>query len=41
VRAKIEPCGPATFPRTDHKARRVVDDRNLFRDVHQRLNGES
>jgi phenylacetate-CoA ligase len=37
VRAKIEACPPATFPRTDHKARRVVDDRDLFRDVRERL----
>jgi phenylacetate-CoA ligase len=37
VRAMIEPCAPGTFPRTDHKARRVVDDRNLFREIHERL----
>jgi phenylacetate-CoA ligase len=37
VRAKIEACAPATFPRTDHKARRVVDDRDLFKDINQRL----
>jgi len=40
VRAKIEACAPATFPRTDHKARRVVDDRELFKDVRERLEGE-
>jgi phenylacetate-CoA ligase len=41
VRAMIEACAPATFPRTDHKARRVVDDRNLFREIHERLDGPS
>jgi phenylacetate-CoA ligase len=33
VRARIEAVPPATFARTDFKARRVIDDRDLFRDV--------
>jgi len=37
VRAKVEGCTPGTFPRTDFKARRVVDDRELFRDFYQRI----
>jgi phenylacetate-CoA ligase len=36
VRAKIETVAPETFPRTDFKARRVVDDRDLFKEVYQR-----
>jgi phenylacetate-CoA ligase len=37
LRAAVEvpPCG--TFPRTDFKARRVVDDREAFRELNQRL----
>jgi phenylacetate-CoA ligase len=30
---------PGTFPRTDFKARRVIDDREVFRDLHARLAG--
>ena len=37
VRAKIETVTPGTFPRTDFKARRVIDDRDLFREIHGRL----
>jgi phenylacetate-CoA ligase len=37
VRAKIDVVGPGTFPRTDFKARRVVDDREVFRDLNERL----
>ena len=37
VRAKIEVVPPDTFPRTDFKAKRVIDDRDLFREVHNRL----
>ncbi len=37
LRAKIEVVAPGTFPRTDFKARRVVDDRDVFRDMHARL----
>lgn len=39
LRAKIEVVAPGTFPRTDHKARRVIDDRNLFQSLGARLNG--
>jgi phenylacetate-CoA ligase len=39
VRAKVEPVAPQTFPRTEFKARRVVDDREVFRDVYTRLEG--
>jgi len=28
---------PGTFPRTDFKARRVVDDRDVFRELNARL----
>jgi phenylacetate-CoA ligase len=40
VRASVEiaPCG--TFPRTDFKARRVIDDREAFRDLYRRLAAE-
>ncbi len=37
LRAKIEICAPGTFPRTDFKARRVVDDREVFREMNARL----
>jgi phenylacetate-CoA ligase len=37
LRSKIEIVGPGTFPRTDFKARRVVDDRAVFREMHARL----
>jgi len=37
VRAKIDVVAPGTFPRTDFKARRVVDDREVFRDLNARL----
>ena len=32
-------CAPGTFPRTDFKARRVIDDREVFRDLNARLGG--
>ena len=37
LRAGVEvvPCG--TFPRTDFKARRVIDDREVFRELNQRM----
>ena len=31
VRARVEVLAPGTLPRTDHKARRVIDDREMFR----------
>jgi phenylacetate-CoA ligase len=37
LRSKIEIVEPGTFPRTDFKARRVVDDRDVFRDMNARL----
>jgi phenylacetate-CoA ligase len=37
VRAVVEIVGPATFPRTDFKARRVIDDREVFREMNQKL----
>ncbi|MDQ6620401.1 MAG: AMP-binding protein [Pseudomonadota bacterium] len=41
VRAKIDVVDPGTFPRTDFKARRVVDDRDVFRDLNARLRQET
>jgi phenylacetate-coenzyme A ligase PaaK-like adenylate-forming protein len=41
LRAKIEVVAPGTFPRTDFKARRVVDDREVFRDMNARLSGKA
>jgi phenylacetate-CoA ligase len=37
VRAVIEVVEPQTFPRTDFKARRVVDDREVFRELNRKL----
>ena len=37
LRAKVEIVAPGTFPRTDFKARRVVDDREVFREMNARL----
>jgi phenylacetate-CoA ligase len=37
LRAVVEVVPPGTFPRTDFKARRVVDDRNVFREMRDRL----
>ncbi|HEV8258834.1 MAG TPA: phenylacetate--CoA ligase family protein [Casimicrobiaceae bacterium] len=37
LRAKIEVVAPGTFPRTDFKARRVIDDREVFRELNARL----
>ena len=39
IRTQVEVVAIETFPRTDFKARRVIDDRDLFRDMHQRLGG--
>ena len=33
VRAKVEIVAPGTIPRTDFKARRVIDDREVFREM--------
>jgi phenylacetate-CoA ligase len=37
LRALIDIVAPATFPRTDLKARRVVDDREVFRQMSEKL----
>jgi phenylacetate-CoA ligase len=37
LRARVEIVAPGTFPRTDFKARRVIDDREVFREMHARL----
>jgi phenylacetate-CoA ligase len=37
LRAKVEVVAPGTFPRTDFKAKRVIDDREVFRDMNARL----
>ncbi len=37
LRAKVEVVPPGTFPRTDFKARRVIDDREVFREMNARL----
>ncbi len=39
VRAMVEVVEPGAIPRTDFKARRVVDDRDLFRSLGQRMDG--
>ena len=37
IRAKVEIVAPGTYPRTDFKARRVIDDREVFREINTRL----
>ena len=37
VRAKTEVVDANIIPRTDHKARRVIDDRELFRTLNTKL----
>jgi phenylacetate-CoA ligase len=37
LRARVEVVRSRTFPRTDFKARRVVDDRDLFRSLRSKL----
>jgi phenylacetate-CoA ligase len=37
LRAIIEVVPAGTFPRTDFKARRVIDDREIFRQMRERL----
>ena len=39
LRATIEIVAPGTFPRTDFKARRVIDDREVFRELAKKLAG--
>ncbi len=38
VSANVEPVPPATYERTDFKARRVVDDRDLYGRVYEKAN---
>jgi phenylacetate-CoA ligase len=40
LRAGVQVVPSGTFPRTDFKARRVVDDREVFRDLNQQLASE-
>ena len=37
LRSKLEIVAPGTFPRTDFKARRVIDDREVFREMNEKL----
>jgi phenylacetate-CoA ligase len=37
LRARVEIVPPGTFPRTDFKARRVIDDREVFRAMQAKL----
>jgi phenylacetate-CoA ligase len=37
LRARVEVVPPGTFPRTDFKARRVIDDRDVFRELNAKL----
>jgi phenylacetate-CoA ligase len=39
LRARIEVVDAGTFPRTDFKARRVIDDREVFRELNAKLGG--
>jgi phenylacetate-coenzyme A ligase PaaK-like adenylate-forming protein len=39
LRARVEVVAHGTFPRTDFKARRVIDDREVFREMNARLAG--
>ena len=40
LRAGVEIVAAATYPRTDFKARRVIDDREVFRELNQKLSKE-
>ena len=41
IRAIVEVVEPGSIPRTDFKARRVVDDRAVFRDLRAQIEGTS
>lgn len=41
LRALIEVVQPGSIPRTDFKARRVVDDRAVFRQMHAQVSGST
>jgi phenylacetate-CoA ligase len=40
IRARVEVLPPDSLPRTDFKARRVVDDRDVFRELNRKLEKE-
>ncbi len=40
LRTAVEVVEPGSIPRTDFKARRVIDDRAIFREMHAELEGE-
>jgi phenylacetate-CoA ligase len=37
VRARVEIVAPGALPRTDFKARRVIDDREVFRTMRAQI----
>jgi phenylacetate-CoA ligase len=39
LRTLVEIVAPSSIPRTDFKARRVIDDRAVFRDMHAQIEG--
>ena len=39
LRTAVEVVEPGSIPRTDFKARRVIDDRAIFREMHAELEG--
>jgi phenylacetate-coenzyme A ligase PaaK-like adenylate-forming protein len=39
LRTLVEIAEPGSIPRTDFKARRVIDDRAVFRDLHRHIEG--
>ena len=39
LRAIVEVVPPGTFPRTDFKARRVIDDREVFKQMSENVRG--
>jgi phenylacetate-CoA ligase len=41
LRTMVEVVAPGTYPRTDFKARRVIDDRDVFKQMAQRLQSGS
>lgn len=41
LRTMVEVVEPGTYPRTDFKARRVIDDREVFKDLARRLRSET
>ena len=39
LRTLVEIAEPHSIPRTDFKARRVIDDRAVFREMHAQIEG--